>query len=74
MNRRRISFRTNGRAEMTDGEFRAALRNPGSQRPGAAAIADRSGEALLKHLDELLDKALEESFPASDSPSVGNSR
>jgi predicted GNAT family acetyltransferase len=24
-----------------------------------------------RHLDELLDEALEESFPASDSPSVG---
>jgi hypothetical protein len=59
---------------MTDDEFRAALRNPGSLRPGAAAIADQSGEALLKHLDQLLDKALEESFAASDSPSPGNSR
>jgi hypothetical protein len=74
MNRRRISSRTNGRADMTDDEFRAALRNPRSQRPGAAAIADQSDEALLKHLDELLDKALEETFPACDSPSVGNSR
>jgi hypothetical protein len=64
----------NGCADMTDDEFRAALRNPGSQRPGAAAIADQSSETLWKHLDELLDKALEESFPASDSPSVGNSR
>jgi hypothetical protein len=59
----------NGCADMTDDEFRDALRNPGSQRPGAAAIADQSGEAQWKHLDELLDKALEESFPASDSPS-----
>jgi hypothetical protein len=59
---------------MTDDEFRAALRNPGSQRPRAAAIADRSGEALWKHLDELLDKALEASFPPSDSPTVENIR
>jgi hypothetical protein len=73
MNRRRTSSRTNGRADMTDDEFRAALRNPGSQRPVAAAIAGKSGEALWKHLDELLDKALEESLPASDSPTVGNS-
>jgi predicted GNAT family acetyltransferase len=27
-----------------------------------------------RHMDELLDEALEESFPASDSPSVGGSR
>jgi hypothetical protein len=74
MNRRAISSRTNGRANMTDDEFRAALRNPGSRRPGAAAIVEQSDEALLTHLDELLDKALEETFPASDSPSVGNSR
>jgi predicted GNAT family acetyltransferase len=26
-----------------------------------------------RHVDELLDEALEESFPASDSPSVGGS-
>jgi hypothetical protein len=26
-----------------------------------------------KHMDELLDEALEESFPASDPPSVGAS-
>jgi predicted GNAT family acetyltransferase len=26
-----------------------------------------------KHMDDLLDEALEESFPASDSPSVGGS-
>jgi hypothetical protein len=26
-----------------------------------------------RHIDELLDEALEESFPASDSPSVGGS-
>jgi hypothetical protein len=68
------STHTSGRTDMTDDEFRAALRNPGSQRPGASAIAGQSGEALWKHLDELLDKALEESFPASDSPSVGDSR
>jgi predicted GNAT family acetyltransferase len=31
------------------------------------------GTALHRHVDELLDEALEESFPASDSPSVGGS-
>lgn len=34
----------------------------------AGAAVDRSQQ---KHLDDLLDEALEESFPASDSPSVG---
>jgi uncharacterized protein len=31
------------------------------------------GSAEHRHVDELLDEALEESFPASDSPSVGGS-
>jgi hypothetical protein len=61
-------------SSLTDDEFRAALRNPGLRRPGAAAITDQSGEALWKNLDELLDEALEESFPVSDSPSVGDVR
>lgn len=30
-------------------------------------------ESVKQHTDELLDEALEESFPASDSPSVGGS-
>ena len=29
--------------------------------------------AEQRHIDELLDEALDESFPASDSPSVGGS-
>jgi hypothetical protein len=34
----------------------------------------RHGQAADKqHVDELLDEALDESFPASDSPSVGGS-
>jgi predicted GNAT family acetyltransferase len=31
------------------------------------------GSAEQRHVDDLLDEALEESFPASDSPSVGGS-
>jgi hypothetical protein len=40
----------------------------------AKAYMARHGHAGDKqHLDELLDEALDESFPASDSPSVGGS-
>ncbi|HEX3396146.1 MAG TPA: GNAT family N-acetyltransferase [Steroidobacteraceae bacterium] len=38
----------------------------------AAAYMRRHAQALDKeHMDELLDEALEESFPASDPPAVG---
>ena len=40
----------------------------------AAAFMRKHALAPEKaHIDELLDEALEESFPASDSPSVGGS-
>ncbi len=40
----------------------------------AATYMGRHPQAPDKvHMDELLDEALEESFPASDSPSVGGS-
>jgi uncharacterized protein len=40
----------------------------------AAAYMRKHAQAPDKrHIDELLDEALEESFPASDSPSVGGS-
>jgi hypothetical protein len=38
------------------------------QRPKEPPAADR------QHVDELLDEALDESFPASDSPAVSGSR
>jgi hypothetical protein len=36
-------------------------------------MARHRPEADKQHVDELLDEALDESFPASDSPSVGGS-
>ena len=40
----------------------------------AAYMAKHPQEsAELRHIDDLLDEALDESFPASDSPSVGGS-
>jgi hypothetical protein len=35
-----------------------------------SAESGEAEEVRNKHLDELLDEALEESFPASDSPAV----
>ncbi len=37
----------------------------------AAYMAKQPQEAARRHNEELLDEALEESFPASDSPAVG---
>jgi predicted GNAT family acetyltransferase len=39
----------------------------------AAYMRKHSPSADKRHIDELLDEALDESFPASDSPSVGGS-
>jgi len=39
----------------------------------AAYLARHPQETDRQHIDELLDEALDESFPASDSPSVGGS-
>jgi uncharacterized protein len=39
----------------------------------ATYMARQSQNAGKQHMDELLDEALDESFPASDSPSVGGS-
>ncbi len=39
----------------------------------AAYMARHAREPDKQHVDDLLDEALDESFPASDSPSVGGS-
>ena len=39
----------------------------------AAYMRKHAQSSDKRHIDELLDEALEESFPASDSPSVGGS-
>jgi uncharacterized protein len=39
----------------------------------AAYMRKHAQSADAEHIDELLDEALDESFPASDSPSVGGS-
>ena len=39
----------------------------------AAYMRRHAQDADKQHLDELLDEALEESFPASDSPAIGGS-
>ena len=38
-----------------------------------AESASHPGDAEKRHLDALLDEALDETYPASDSPSVGGS-
>jgi predicted GNAT family acetyltransferase len=38
-----------------------------------AYMRKHSAGANKRHMDDLLDEALDESFPASDSPSVGGS-
>jgi uncharacterized protein len=39
----------------------------------AAAYMRKHAQSDKHHMDDLLDEALDESFPASDSPSVGGS-
>jgi hypothetical protein len=58
---------------VTDEEFLAALRGDGPGQTLAAPSPLCAEEARRVHLDQLLDQALDESFPASDSPSIGNS-
>jgi hypothetical protein len=57
---------------VNDEEFRAALRGRDPKDLAAEHPVDRA-ERIRLHLDQLLDQALDASFPASDSPSIGNS-
>jgi hypothetical protein len=59
---------------VNDKDFRAALRQRDTEDPAAAkASRGRAEEQRRVHLDQLLDQALNESFPASDSTSIGRS-
>ena len=64
-------------AELMRAALKLAAENGWTVNPAcsyAAAYMRRHTQAADKgHMDELLDEALEESFPASDSPSVGGS-
>ena len=64
-------------AELMRAALSAAARAGWSVNPAcsyaAAYMARHSQNAGKQHLDDLLDEALAESFPASDSPSVGGS-
>jgi hypothetical protein len=56
-----------------DKDFREALRQNALQDAAAKPSPGSAEERRRLHLDQLLDQALDESFPASDPPSVGRS-
>jgi predicted GNAT family acetyltransferase len=65
-------------AELTRAALQAACASGWSVTPACSyAVAYMArhpqGSDEQRHVDDLLDEALEESFPASDSPSVGGS-
>jgi hypothetical protein len=51
---------------VTDEEFLTALRTCGHREPARAPVLNQAEETRRRHLDQLLDQALDESFPASD--------
>jgi uncharacterized protein len=64
-------------AELMSAALRAADASGWSVKPACsyavAYMARRSKDSDRQHVEDLLDEALDESFPASDSPSVGGS-
>jgi hypothetical protein len=56
---------------VNDKDFQAALRQRDPEDPAAKASLSRAEERRRLHLDQLLDQALDESFPAGDSTSIG---
>lgn len=65
-------------AELMDAALSVARSEGWSVNPAcsyaAAYMAKHPQESAKQHVDALLDEALDESFPASDSPSVGGFR
>ena len=64
-------------AELMRAALDAARRAGWSVNPAcsyaAAYMAKHPQESQRQHVEDLLDEALDESYPASDSPSVGGS-
>jgi predicted GNAT family acetyltransferase len=64
-------------AELMRGALNAARAAGWSVNPecsyAAAYMAKHPQESDRQHVEDLLDEALDESYPASDSPSVGGS-
>jgi predicted GNAT family acetyltransferase len=64
-------------AELMSAALKAAHQAGWSVNPAcsyaAAYMAKREASGGRQHAEDLLDEALEESFPASDSPAVGGS-
>ena len=56
---------------MNDEEFQTALRGRDPKDPEASR--NRAEGERRRHLDKLLDQALDASFPASDPSAVGRS-
>jgi hypothetical protein len=54
-------------------EFQSAPRQRNPKDSAAKPSLSRAEERRRLHLDQLLDQALDESFPASDSTSIGRS-
>jgi hypothetical protein len=58
---------------VNDKDFQGALRQHNPEYPAAKDSPSRAEERRRVDLDQLLDQAPDESFPASDSTSIGRS-